>query len=142
MKRGRFWGMGWCLARGRGVSWLRRPSSGREREIPKIPRAEAGMSPWELSSGRGGRGSRSTASRAHPVPSMPPERGRPRGEGQAQAIGHFTCQLPKMVAPTFLSPSCSRLSTHAPTGRGGTGPQPPAREGAGNGSQDGIRGRN
>lgn len=49
------------------------------------------------------------------------------------------CRLPKMVARTFSFPFCYRSSTHAPTERGGRGPQPPAYEGAGNRSQDGIR---
>lgn len=49
------------------------------------------------------------------------------------------CWLPKMVARTFFFPFCYRSSTHAPTERGGRGPQPPAYEGAGNKSQDGIR---
>lgn len=153
MKRGWVWGVGWL-----GVFVV---EAGKEKS--QMPVARPGWAPG----GRGTRGTASGSSPAHPsgfIPSqwvhpipwgpshpmgsvprhrvrpMPwklPERSRPRGWARGRRIGHFTHQLPKMVAPTLPSPS-ARMHPRGGEGQG----QPPAREGARNGSQDGIRGRN
>lgn len=138
------WGVSWWWREKGNPKWPRRGRDGAlEAAAPGAP--PAGPAQWVHPIPEG---SSHPMSLSHPTGSVPrhrvrpmpwklPERSRPRGWARGRWIGHFTHQLPKMVAPTLPSPS-ARMHPRGGEGQG----QPPAREGAGNGSQDGIRGRN
>lgn len=147
-KGGQFLGVGQCFACGRGRFVAATPCAetiaGGKR---KIPTAKAGTNAPQSQTPRG-EDAVPEAPWAGSIPGPHPWdaagmqqtawRG-PRGK----RIGHFTHRLPKMVAPTFFFPLSATVSARMhPRGGEGEGPQPPAREGTGNRSQDGIRGRN
>lgn len=69
--------------------------------------------------------------RVCPIPPKLPERSHPRAWAKGRGIGHFTHQLPKMVAPTLPSPS-ARMH---PRGGEGQGRSPPHERAPGTGAK-------